>query len=894
MRRLILFLLVSTLFLIGIVEAQVTGKYKVTYSDVTELTDTLQLDFADTISNATVTFTGKGFGSGNFDNSGGGTWKKWAGFTFTAATTEYAQYKLVISGTTWELYNSQGSLEGSGSVTDFWSLVNSDGSDIRVFNQSGDQLYFWIESFDYTNQKATIWVNISAGSTELNIAYGNPSALPSSYNDHTQVFYVVDDFEDGTTSDWTIVEGSASLWTADAAYVKFGSYSGHLSDTSTSARQYVMKAFNPQTDDFVISYWVYVASLSASSDYDKITLAIRDGASNIVGRVSIEVSPQQFLIGGAPTATAPLSLGTWYKIEMFFRPSSQTYDVRITDESGNVVADVSGIAFEISPSDISQIFFGSWLNVVSEVYFDHIVILKLADPAGVSSFQTGGFEVVNPKLILNGNVIEYQDNLTSGQSVTLSISASYFITGTNNVTITSDNKAVMDVVIEFDYAFTTTATITDQGYYITKTATITIPDNTVSATFTLDLPLRTADYILEVTGPSYTTTNLTDTVRLTFSLTPGTYSITATAHYLLFDIYFYDESTLNQASVNVTIQNSNYLTLNSYTDVNRIKIYGDDNYGYDRTYFLKITSGSTKSVYDRTVAIRTNQLNTTVKILVLDVNDPAVNVVFQLNDQNNVYSQGAVIRVIKNVNNETYEVVSDKIDSQGKISAILKHNEKYFISVLDWATWQEAVVGEYIASASETKIITPSGVTLSNVTTVFDYISYTVYDTTDAVVVHYEDRSAKTNSITVTIFDDKGNVVFNQTSYQQTYDVVYYKNETSTYYSVYIRADTQYGLIEDMRIVGSPTGLLSDVITLLPGEDVTGYPQDFMMAAISFIIMLFFAALFSKRNSRTGALVTAIGAGMIWVFGWLPVDAGIIALVIFLAILGKYEEGYRK
>jgi len=130
-----------------------------------------------------------------FDNSGGGSWKEYMSFPITVASTEHAQYKIVVNGTTWEIYNVTGALEASGVNSNFWSLVNSTGADIRVFDQNYNQMYFWIESWDYTNQKAVIWVNLTANSSELNIAYGNPSALPSAYMKGEKTFEFFDDFE---------------------------------------------------------------------------------------------------------------------------------------------------------------------------------------------------------------------------------------------------------------------------------------------------------------------------------------------------------------------------------------------------------------------------------------------------------------------------------------------------------------------------------------------------------------------------------------------------------------------------------------------------------------------------------------------------------------------------
>ena len=113
----------------------------------------------------------------------------------TTIPSEYAQYKIVIDSTNVSVYNAEGNLKTQGAVANnFWKNVKSDGSDIRVFNQNG-QLYFWIEEWDYSNKKAVIWVKLEAGSSELNIAYGNPSATKSDYEDANQVFELFDDFE---------------------------------------------------------------------------------------------------------------------------------------------------------------------------------------------------------------------------------------------------------------------------------------------------------------------------------------------------------------------------------------------------------------------------------------------------------------------------------------------------------------------------------------------------------------------------------------------------------------------------------------------------------------------------------------------------------------------------
>jgi hypothetical protein len=185
--------------------------------------------------------SGSGF---TFDNSNGGVWAEYISFPITTAPTEYAQYKIFINGRTWELYNVTGSLEASGTNDNFWSLVNSTGADIRVFNEIGTQLYFWIEYFNATEQKATIWINVTAGSSELNIAYGNTLALPSAYMNGTMTFEFFDDFDDEIidTTKWLYQRGT---WTESGGYAyvvtDVGNAPGNWLRSSFYGTQYVVE-----------------------------------------------------------------------------------------------------------------------------------------------------------------------------------------------------------------------------------------------------------------------------------------------------------------------------------------------------------------------------------------------------------------------------------------------------------------------------------------------------------------------------------------------------------------------------------------------------------------------------------------------------------------------------
>jgi len=162
-------------------------------------------------------------------------------FQTTTTPTDYAQYKIKISGTTWEIYNSTGALEALGTITDFWSKVSTTGSDIRVFDQNGNLMYFWIEEFDYTNQTAIIWVRLGAGSTRLNIAYGNLHAAQSAYCSITQSFEFADDFNDNSlSSDWTQDSGTWSEVNQELEVTQGAAYA-YIISTNYSDADYLVQ-----------------------------------------------------------------------------------------------------------------------------------------------------------------------------------------------------------------------------------------------------------------------------------------------------------------------------------------------------------------------------------------------------------------------------------------------------------------------------------------------------------------------------------------------------------------------------------------------------------------------------------------------------------------------------
>jgi len=175
----------------------------------------------------------------DFDNNSGGVWTNYITIPISTAPEESIQYKIEIAGDNINVYSNDGFtvlVTGAG-ASDFWEKVKSDGSDIRVFDETKSQNYFWIEKFDYVNSKCIIWTKINAGQTELNIAYGNDSCSVSDFNNGDMIFEFFDDFKDGVidTNKWAIISGT---WEESNGVLKTTTPDGIIESVNTIPDSY--------------------------------------------------------------------------------------------------------------------------------------------------------------------------------------------------------------------------------------------------------------------------------------------------------------------------------------------------------------------------------------------------------------------------------------------------------------------------------------------------------------------------------------------------------------------------------------------------------------------------------------------------------------------------------
>ncbi len=89
-----------------------------------------------------------------------------------------------------------------------YAHANSDGSDIRFYDGNGTELNYWIEKWDASGT-SIIWVKVpTAGTTEIFMYYGNPSA--QAVSNATNTFVRVIDSNSPVKGSWHFDEGSGT------------------------------------------------------------------------------------------------------------------------------------------------------------------------------------------------------------------------------------------------------------------------------------------------------------------------------------------------------------------------------------------------------------------------------------------------------------------------------------------------------------------------------------------------------------------------------------------------------------------------------------------------------------------------------------------------------------
>jgi len=336
-----------------------------------------------------------------------------------------------ISNTAGDLTNYQVRIDlNSTNVGSNFNWSNN-GSDIRFTDASDNLLNFWIESWNSTEQEATIWVNVTSlpnnTNTTIYMYYGNPSA--SSVSNGSAVFEFFDDFEDGNISDWTTTSGTTSVVSGLS-----GNYAiKHTGDGTNNIGQVVYKSYTvPDSYIFECEFMLDDYGTSTYEPYFYIFLPRYVDANNLI-RVDSYYSTDQYIrywkiVEGSYSAIAA---ATW--ISGGQAEKDKIYKFKYVSKGSTVdiyIDDVKYISDATKNTEVSAGKIGFGANVNAQLIEDNMRIRKYADPEPtVSSFGS--------EEIFAGIIINVYDNQTNQSLTNWTV---YFTNGTDEATFTNQNN----------------------------------------------------------------------------------------------------------------------------------------------------------------------------------------------------------------------------------------------------------------------------------------------------------------------------------------------------------------------------------------------------------------------------------------------------------------------
>ena len=139
--------------------------------------------------------------------------------------------------------------------------MKSDGSDLRFYDDSGNNCSYWIESWN-TSGTSVIWVKVTAsGSDMLIMYYGNTSATATSSGDNTFDFF--DDFTSALGSKWT----TSGNVTQSGSNVTLSNTNGTTAATLSNS-----DAFTPSSSSFLLETKHYEVGYNRNRFYAATTV----------------------------------------------------------------------------------------------------------------------------------------------------------------------------------------------------------------------------------------------------------------------------------------------------------------------------------------------------------------------------------------------------------------------------------------------------------------------------------------------------------------------------------------------------------------------------------------------------------------------------------------------
>lgn len=349
-------------------------------------------------------------------------------------------------------------------------------------------------------------------------------------------------------------------------------------------------------------------------------------------------------------------------------------------------------------------------------------------------------------------------------------------------------------------------------------------------------------------------------------------------------VKFYDESSGEKIAANATVFNANYSIDLTTDEVTKEAVLFNADLPAPGNYILQASSSN---YYTRNFFVNLSGSYQEKEYLLLSKSADAVLINFKLNDPTGIFDKPVLI-ITKTGSSK--EVTSDYFDVEQKVPATLMFNSRYFTTVIDAESSTERKIGEFIASSSGDKYIN----VYSNIVPHSPFLDFTydIYDANNSIVVQYNDTTKQTEYINVRIYNSTGYLVYNDTAAANDYALTYIKPNLNETYKVVLHIKRVDQEILETRFLTGPDVAIN-IKSLIPPKEITGLDQDVALALACLVIIILIAGLFSKKHSRLGALAVAFISAGLWFWGWLPIDQTIIISLLIIAVLAKFEEGYK-
>lgn len=881
---------VITLFFLLITSAKaatLTGNVALTVNNANGTNINYKLYNVSSTSGTITLFDGR---IATLDNNGGGVWKREDVFPLTIATAEDAQYCIKIDGDYINITNSTGALKASLYDPLFWDYVNQNGSDIRVTNQDG-QIYFWIENFNATTQQATIWVNLTAGSTELNLIYGNSYALTSVYNNRTKTFEFFDDFS-GTsldTSKWdTYISSGGSISVSDGSLVLTRSYTGTVAGgnaitwvTVNSTKKFSNNIIIYTKIKFTTMCNILTDVQSNTNGFYLFRLDARSTYYDLIGYYPVGATSTTVLVTGQQSTA-----NTWYYVKI------------VVDNSNLYFYKNNQLYLHTSDTSLSNGFIGITTDGTDgTVYCDWIFVANTSDPATFGTPYSVNITTINATASINSvNYVAPALNITV-PSQTFTLPA---LTNGNWFNF-SAQSGQFSANITFTFTSVFTQTQTTNFTELIVSTDVYVPANCTSNTLTVEF--NTSDVPSGVVIYNYNLSVLVNGTQVNFTKTAtenlGVWYITVTLNnlkqgwhsvkvlfvyqpaYLNITVYDANNVTLLDKTLNVTVYDSNFNVLTSAT-VNKT---ANISVVFAGKVFVRVSNG---------IGIA-RQLETTItpgNTTYMTFYFPTQNVVLatiQLVDYTNSFSNATVI-IKRYITRNNIEVIDmQKVSANLQTSHYLIANVPYEVYITNGVDTRDL---GYISVAYSQTIQLVIGNILNVQAFPYVGVAFNISTSNNTISITYKTIKGTTSAVSVEITNSTGYEVYNTTLTTPEGKITYLiTNPNETYY-VSFHAENSFEPVSYKTIISVSGVQFEPVLPVVSGGAALAISAQSLpvWARLMFFggLGIFVALLFRRQNVAIGLTMSFAVLALFTLMGILPVHTNTLWVLAILVVVAWF------